>query len=610
LAGAATQFFDNNGVPLAGGLIYTYLAGTTTPAVTYTSSTGLIAHSNPIVLDAAGRIATGEVWLTSGVEYKFIVKTSLGVQLGSYDNIPSINDFTSIYADLANTTNPALGDALVGFRQSNSAGNLSGSVGRTVHQKLQESISVKDFGASSSASGSENYTAFTNAIDSAYSSGGATILIPAGIYNISGSVQLRSYVTLIGEGPAATELIFSNAAAFAQTATTQMYAGGIKDMAITAASGNESATAITLTAAQNCVFDNLVFNNFTTGTILKIEGATVTTFDEPIAPLATSNTIFNQFSKWTVWGCNTGMFLFGQYGSTPTVSPAGSSNVPNVVITQNRFEGLVFWQVNVCGINIKGACDTEVFDTVLISLNAPNAIAIDLASDVAYTGNNYVNSMMFESLVLSKQIAATPVTLIKTRWTFGNRFNIEHDIDLSTGVTFFDGASSQSHYIFTKNSGDLNSTSNLLLETIEKNVYHGIDDGDQFNPTIAFASDRTTGIFRGSAGEFCIGHTDIPMVAIASTYAALGGTSGSASFRALANAANRNRIDAVGTPPAGGLVKFEASGDDTNLDFYLLPKGSGQMAFGTHAGTADAPITGFITIKDAAGITRKLAIIN
>jgi hypothetical protein len=180
LAGAGAQFFDNNGVPLAGGLIYTYLAGTNTPVATYTSSTGSIAHSNPIVLDAAGRIATGDVWLTSGVEYNFIVKTSVGVQLGSYDNIPSINDFTSIYAALANTANPALGDALVGFRQSNSSGNLSGSVGRTVHQKLQESISVKDFGAV--GDGTTNDTAAFSAAGS--SSAIAEIEIPSEDYNL------------------------------------------------------------------------------------------------------------------------------------------------------------------------------------------------------------------------------------------------------------------------------------------------------------------------------------------------------------------------------------------------------------------------------------------
>lgn len=49
--------------------------------------------------------------------------------------------------ELANTSDPAKGDALVGFRQSNDSGNLTGSVGRTVHQKLQEIISFKDFGA-------------------------------------------------------------------------------------------------------------------------------------------------------------------------------------------------------------------------------------------------------------------------------------------------------------------------------------------------------------------------------------------------------------------------------------------------------------------------------
>jgi hypothetical protein len=73
-AGAGWQFFDNNGVPLAGGLIYTYAAGTTTPQATYTSSTGGTAQANPIVLNSAGRVAVGEVWVSEGVSYKFVLK--------------------------------------------------------------------------------------------------------------------------------------------------------------------------------------------------------------------------------------------------------------------------------------------------------------------------------------------------------------------------------------------------------------------------------------------------------------------------------------------------------------------------------------------------------
>jgi hypothetical protein len=85
-AGAGAQFFDNNGNPLAGGLIYTYAAGTTTPAATYTSSTGGTANANPIVLDSAGR-TPAQIWLTAGSSYKFVLQTSLGVTIKTDDNI-------------------------------------------------------------------------------------------------------------------------------------------------------------------------------------------------------------------------------------------------------------------------------------------------------------------------------------------------------------------------------------------------------------------------------------------------------------------------------------------------------------------------------------------
>lgn len=86
-AGAGWQFFDNNGVPLVAGKIYSYLAGTTTPANTYTSSSGATPHSNPIILDAAGRVPGGEIWVTSGIRYKFTLFTSTNILIATYDNI-------------------------------------------------------------------------------------------------------------------------------------------------------------------------------------------------------------------------------------------------------------------------------------------------------------------------------------------------------------------------------------------------------------------------------------------------------------------------------------------------------------------------------------------
>jgi hypothetical protein len=111
-AGAGAQFFDNSGEPLVGGLIYTYAAGTTTPATTYTTQSGLTANTNPIVLDAAGR-TPNEIWVAGGLLYKFILKTSTNVTIGTYDNIPGIDDPT-VFNDLITVTgtNTLLGTAV------------------------------------------------------------------------------------------------------------------------------------------------------------------------------------------------------------------------------------------------------------------------------------------------------------------------------------------------------------------------------------------------------------------------------------------------------------------------------------------------------------------
>jgi hypothetical protein len=87
--GNSQQFFDNNGVPLSGGLIYTYQAGSSTPLATYTDINGNVANSNPIVLDASGRLSD-EIWLSYGYFYKFVLKESNGTSIGTYDNLYGI----------------------------------------------------------------------------------------------------------------------------------------------------------------------------------------------------------------------------------------------------------------------------------------------------------------------------------------------------------------------------------------------------------------------------------------------------------------------------------------------------------------------------------------
>lgn len=135
LAGAGAQFFDNNGDPLTGGKLYTYAAGTTTPLAAYTTSAGNVAHANPIILDAAGRVPSGgEVWLTRDVDYKFVLATSTDVVLGTYDNVSG--NGSGIFSAFAASS----GSSLVGFLQAG-----AGAVARTVQDKLREWVNAADF---------------------------------------------------------------------------------------------------------------------------------------------------------------------------------------------------------------------------------------------------------------------------------------------------------------------------------------------------------------------------------------------------------------------------------------------------------------------------------
>lgn len=177
IGGVAGQFFDNNGQPLSGGKIYTYAAGTTTPQACYTSAAGSTPHSNPIILDSAGRVPGGEIWLTDGLAYKFIIETSTGILIGTYDNISAGGSASD-----------------VGYEYP-----AAGAVQQTVQTKLEQYISVMDFGGNLSAAvAAAGSTETTLVINDAVTLS-STLTIPAnvtlrfentGLITITGSARL------------------------------------------------------------------------------------------------------------------------------------------------------------------------------------------------------------------------------------------------------------------------------------------------------------------------------------------------------------------------------------------------------------------------------------
>lgn len=101
------QFFDDDGAPLAGGKLYAYEAGTSTPKDTYTTAAGTIANANPVVLDASGRAT---IFLSGS--YKFTLTDSADVEIETTDNVTSfaasagsgVSDITGDFTDTAVAT--------------------------------------------------------------------------------------------------------------------------------------------------------------------------------------------------------------------------------------------------------------------------------------------------------------------------------------------------------------------------------------------------------------------------------------------------------------------------------------------------------------------------
>lgn len=94
------QFSSALGLPLAGGKLYTYLAGTTTPEKTYQNEDLTTENENPVPLDSTGSCM---LWLDPAKRYKFLLKSELGVTQPGWpvDNISGAATVFSLASTLA-----------------------------------------------------------------------------------------------------------------------------------------------------------------------------------------------------------------------------------------------------------------------------------------------------------------------------------------------------------------------------------------------------------------------------------------------------------------------------------------------------------------------------
>lgn len=185
------QYFDAAGLPLVGGKIYTYAAGTRTPKKTYCDAAGTIDQENPIPLNLRGEPASPIYWSGS---YRVEVVDELS------NVVYTVNDYNTDPAgvwDIMKTLITSAGSSLVGFLQTG-----VGAIKRSVQDKLREEVSVLDFMSQEQrlatqidSPGVDHTDAFEKARNAA-----DVVTMPPGFFNVSSLTLNKNNFTLKGAG--------------------------------------------------------------------------------------------------------------------------------------------------------------------------------------------------------------------------------------------------------------------------------------------------------------------------------------------------------------------------------------------------------------------------
>ena len=217
--------FSDTGIPLAGGLLYTYAAGVgnTAQLAVYQDSAGAIPFSFPVVLNAGG-IPTGNsgnpvpiIWLQGGKAYKFILTDDSNNVIWEEDGyaqqatLDTVLSLTAVaLRGLAGTSNgqavyvegtTALGDGGEGWWYWNSTSGATDDLGTVIAVSgvgtgrwlrfVEKYINVRWFAAKGD-SATDDTGAFTAAVNTAanYPRGAQTLPLP--LYAPPGAYKLSS----------------------------------------------------------------------------------------------------------------------------------------------------------------------------------------------------------------------------------------------------------------------------------------------------------------------------------------------------------------------------------------------------------------------------------
>jgi hypothetical protein len=346
------QFFDNNGDPLAGGKVCTFISGTPTPLATYTDYTGGASNTNPVTLDSAGR---ANIWLGSGT-YRITLQDSTGtagvcngVQIWSADGVtalPPVVTFTTITADTI------------------------------IAGKLNNTLFVDGV----------KYATVQAAING-LPTGGGTVVVPPGTYVGPTSIPEGARIVSLA-GPLTPAHISLTGGVLTYTANKQVIFQYTTGLTISSRSNiallgiifdfqsTASITNLTLTSVSYSDFDIAVINASTANPAL-----TINTLSQ-----ANANSTYNVFRRLIVQGGKTGLLLQG-YNSGADFS----------YVTENHFQDVEVLFPNDgaaggTGIDFNSWADSNTFDKAAMWANVAGFNGVVFNSNTAGTAKGVASN--------------------------------------------------------------------------------------------------------------------------------------------------------------------------------------------------------------------------
>lgn len=269
--------FNNSGLALTNGLIWTYAAGTTTPTNTWTDSTGSVLNSNPIQLTVGGTLNNVNIYQQAGTKIKVQFSTNagtvgspvFGVQIGpTFDNVVGVGDTVFGQNTYYGGTDTGSANAYVLNFSATFTSYTNGTIIYWIPSNTNtgaSTINVNGLGAINitNADGSALIIGqvLANQVSSIAIQGGAAVLLSSGVSSSAGTGS--ALFTLTGFSGTVT------------TTATYYISGQNYSLRFAPVSGTSNATGFAMSSTAGAILPNSGHSQWVTVTALQDNGSPV-----------------------------------------------------------------------------------------------------------------------------------------------------------------------------------------------------------------------------------------------------------------------------------------------------------------------------------------------